>query len=63
MTAHDLVDDLGRAYRQGPLDRRMRIYLAPKVLIIDEMGYLPLDALGATNGQCSLRARQHHSDQ
>jgi DNA replication protein DnaC len=48
MTAHDLVTDLGRAYREGRLDRRMRIYLAPKVLIIDEMGYLPLDDLGAT---------------
>jgi DNA replication protein DnaC len=45
MTAHDLVDDLGRAYREGRLDRRMKVYLAPKVLIIDEMGYLPLDAL------------------
>jgi DNA replication protein DnaC len=48
MTAHDLVHDLGRAYREGRLDRRMRVYLAPKVLIIDEMGYLPLDDLGAT---------------
>lgn len=48
ITAHDLVNDLGRAYREGRLDRRMRIYLAPKVLIIDEMGYLPLDDLGAT---------------
>src|ERR1700760_108713 len=48
MTAHDLVADLGRAYREGRLDRRMRVYLAPKVLIIDEMGYLPLDELGAT---------------
>src|SRR5438046_1869449 len=48
MTAHDLVTDLGRAYREGRLDRRMRVYLAPKVLIIDEMGYLPLDDLGAT---------------
>lgn len=48
ITAHDLVSDLGRAYREGRLDRRMRIYLAPKVLIIDEMGYLPLDDLGAT---------------
>ena len=37
MTAHDLVDDLGRAYREGRLERRMRIYLAPKVLIIDEI--------------------------
>ena len=26
----------------------MRVYLAPKVLIIDEMGYLPLDDMGAT---------------
>jgi len=48
MTAHDLVEDLGRAYREGRLDRRMKVYLAPKVLIIDEMGYLPLDDLGAT---------------
>ena len=48
MTAHDLVADLGQAYREGRLDRRLRIYLAPKVLIIDEMGYLPLDELGAT---------------
>jgi DNA replication protein DnaC len=48
MTAHDLVDDLGRAYREGRLDRRLKVYLAPKLLIIDEMGYLPLDELGAT---------------
>jgi DNA replication protein DnaC len=48
ITAHDLVADLGRAYREGRLDRRMRVYLAPKVLVIDEMGYLPLDDLGAT---------------
>ncbi len=47
ITAHDLVTDLGRAYREGRLDRRLRIYLAPKVLVIDEMGYLPLDDLGA----------------
>ncbi len=48
ITAHDLVTDLGRAYREGRLDRRLRIYLAPKVLVIDEMGYLPLDELGTT---------------
>jgi len=48
ITAHDLVSDLGRAYRESRLDRRMRVYLAPRVLIIDEMGYLPLDEMGAT---------------
>jgi DNA replication protein DnaC len=48
LTAHELVTDLGRAYREGRLDRRLRVYLAPKVLVIDEMGYLPLDDMGAT---------------
>jgi DNA replication protein DnaC len=48
ITAHDLVSDLGLAYREGRLDKRMRVYLSPKLLIIDEMGYLPLDELGAT---------------
>ena len=46
--ATDLATDLGRAYREGRLDRRMRIYLAPKVLVIDEVGYPPLDDLGTT---------------
>jgi DNA replication protein DnaC len=48
ITAHDLTSDLGRAAREGRLDRRLRIYLAPKLLVMDEMGYLPLDELGAT---------------
>jgi len=48
VTAHDLVSDLGQAARENRLDRRLRIYLAPKMLIIDEMGYLPLDDVGAT---------------
>jgi DNA replication protein DnaC len=48
ITAHDLVVDLARAIRENRLDRRMRVYLAPKLLVIDEMGYLPLDEMGAT---------------
>ena len=48
ITAHDLVTDLGKASREARLDRRMRVYLAPKVLVVDEMGYLPLDEMGAT---------------
>lgn len=43
MTAYDLVSDLGREYREGRLDRRMRVYLEPKVLIIDEWAtFLPM---------------------
>src|SRR5579859_774683 len=48
ITAHDLVVDLARATRENRLDRRMRVYLGPKLLVIDEMGYLPLDEMGAT---------------
>jgi DNA replication protein DnaC len=48
ITAHDLVTDLGCAARENRLERRLRVYLAPRVLVIDEMGYLPLDAVGAT---------------
>jgi len=48
ITAHDWVADLGRATRENRLDRRMRVYVAPKLLVIDEMGYLPLDEIGAT---------------
>jgi DNA replication protein DnaC len=48
MTANHLVNDLGKAAREGKLDQRMRLYLRPKVLIVDEVGYLPLDPIGAT---------------
>lgn len=48
ITAHDLVSDLGKAAREGRLDRRLRAYVSPKVLVIDEVGYLPLDEVGAT---------------
>jgi hypothetical protein len=30
ITAHDMVADLSKAIREGRLERRMRIYLAPK---------------------------------
>lgn len=48
VTAHDLVADLSRAAQENRMDARMRTYLTPKLLVIDEMGYLPLDAVGAT---------------
>jgi DNA replication protein DnaC len=46
-TAHDLTGALGRAGRQNKLEAQMKVYLRPRVLVIDEVGYLPLDALGA----------------
>lgn len=48
MTAQELITDLGEASREGKLSKRLQVYLRPKVLVIDEMGYLPLDSVGAT---------------
>ena len=48
ITAHDLVSDLGKAAREGKLERRLRSFVSPRVLVVDEMGYLPLDEVGAT---------------
>jgi DNA replication protein DnaC len=48
VTAHDLVTDLGKAAREGKLEARLRHYLKPRVLVVDEVGYLPLDTVGAT---------------
>jgi DNA replication protein DnaC len=46
--AHQLLEDLGRALLEHRLDRRLRVYLAPKVLIIDEFGVWPYDRMAAT---------------
>ena len=46
--AYDLMEDLRRARAEHRLDRRMRVYLAPKVLIVDEFGIWPYDRESAT---------------
>ncbi len=46
--AHDLLEELQKAQAEHRLDRRMRVYLAPKVLIIDELGVWPYDRTAAT---------------
>ena len=40
--AYDLMEDLCKARAEHNLDRRLRIYLAPKVLVVDEFGIWPL---------------------
>ena len=47
-TAHELVSSLGKAAREGRLEPKLRYYLKPKILVVDEVGYLPLDSVGAT---------------
>ena len=41
--AYDLMEDLRKARAEHNLDRRMKVYLAPKVLVVDEFGIWPYD--------------------
>jgi DNA replication protein DnaC len=42
VTATALVANLARGHQQGRLEERLVTYIKPKLLIIDELGYLPL---------------------
>lgn len=44
-TADDLVSALGRAFQENRLEEKLKVYTNPSLLIIDEIGYLPLDKL------------------
>ena len=46
--AYDLMEDLRKGRAEQRLDRRMRVYLSPKVLIVDEFGIWPYDRVSAT---------------
>jgi len=42
-----MMEDLRKAYTENRLDKRLRVYLRPRMLVIDEVGYLPLDNIAA----------------
>jgi DNA replication protein DnaC len=46
-TAVDIVNTLAAAQAAGRLKRELSRYLKPSVLIVDELGYLPIDKHGA----------------
>jgi len=46
-TAIDIIHTLSAAAATGSLKRTMQRYLKPKLLVVDELGYLPIDKLGA----------------
>jgi len=46
-TAVDLVAHLQAAHLEGSWSAKMRTYTGPSVLVIDELGYLPMDATSA----------------
>ncbi len=63
VTAHTLVQDLRRVHAENRLDRRLRVYVAPRLLIIDELGYLTVDSGGCNTvlpaNQRAIHPREH----
>lgn len=47
ISCHDLIQNLRKAYHENRLEARLKHYSKYRVLIIDEIGYLPVDQLGA----------------
>ncbi len=46
-TAAGMIAALGKALAEGRLDEKLKLYTVPRLLIIDEIGYLPIDQTGA----------------
>ena len=47
ISCNDLIMKLNKAHMENRLDAQLRHYLKYKVLVIDEIGYLPVDRQGA----------------
>jgi DNA replication protein DnaC len=46
-TAANLITALTKAHGEGRLEEKLKVYTTPRLLIIDEIGYLPIDRGGA----------------
>ena len=48
MSTQGLLASLAKAHSENKLEEKIRFFCQPKLLIIDEIGYLPLDRHGAS---------------
>lgn len=46
-TTAAMIATLTRATGEGRLDEKLKLYTVPRLLILDEIGYLPIDRVGA----------------
>ncbi len=60
--AYDLMEDLRKARAEHNLDRRMRVHLSPKVLVVDEFGIWTYDRESATAFFTLVAARYEIGD-
>lgn len=48
ISCNDLINNLITAYKENRTEQRIKHYLKYKLLIIDEIGYLPIDKIGSS---------------
>jgi len=46
-SATGLIATLGKAFAEGRLDEKLKLLAQPPLLVIDELGYIPIDRQGA----------------
>lgn len=46
-TAAAMISTLIKAHAEGRLEDKIKFYTVPRLLIVDEIGYLPIDRIGA----------------
>lgn len=46
-SATALIASLNKAYAENRLEEKLKVYCVPKLMIIDEIGYVPVDVNGA----------------
>ena len=46
-TAAKMIATLNKAIAEGKLEEKLKTYTVPRLLIVDEIGYLPIDQAGA----------------
>ncbi len=46
-TAATIINELAEARQLGTFNKTLKRYLRPALLVVDELGYLPVDKLGA----------------
>lgn len=46
-SAQNLLGNLGKAYQEGRLEEKLKAYGMAKLLIVDEIGYIPIERSGA----------------
>jgi hypothetical protein len=59
-TAAQMIATLTRALAENRLDERLKTYTVPRLLILDEIGYLPIDRAGANLVFQLIRHRPTH---